>query len=172
MQVLFRVVVVLSSLALRLLRYFCVNEAIVERTLQLKIHIFVIMSLERSEKLAYERESALMLISHMVLRFTYMIPRSVILSILNIANDPDDCLRVSCLKLILQLMMNVPERVVFCDGAQVLLNGCVETNNCSLLQSSLLACLFYLDSAEFRQKKTVLDLQVITHTFTHTVNKQ
>ena len=118
------------------------------------------MSLERSEKQALERESALSLITYMVIRFTYMIPRSVILSILNIANDSDDSLRVSCLKLILRLMMNVPERVVFCDGAQVLLNGCVETNNCSLLQSSLLACLFYLDSAEFRQKKTVLDLQV------------
>lgn len=145
---------------LRLLRYICVNEAIVDRTLELKLHVFVIMSLERSDKLAHERECALSLITFMVIKYTRIIPRSVILSILNIANDPTDPLRVSCLKLILRLMMHVPERVVFCDGAQVLLNGCVETNNCSLLQSSLLACLFYLDSAEFRQKKTVLDLQV------------
>lgn len=118
------------------------------------------MSLERSDKLLYERESALSLVTFMVINYTYAIPRSLILSILNIANDPTDSLRVECLKLILRLMMHVPERVVFCDGAQVLLNGCVETNNCSLLQSSILACLFYLDSAELRQKKTVLDLQV------------
>ena len=112
------------------------------------MHIFIIMSLERSEKLAFERNCALSFVTFLVVNYTHLIPRSLILSILNIGNDSTDPLRISCLKLILRLMMNVPERVVFCDGAQVLLNGCVETNNCSLLQSSLLACLFYLDSTE------------------------
>ena len=142
------------------MRHICVNEAIVDCLLALKMHIFIIMSLERSEKLAFERNCALSFVTFLVVNYTHLIPRSLILSILNIGNDSTDPLRISCLKLILRLMMNVPERVVFCDGAQVLLNGCVETNNCSLLQSSLLACLFYLDSTEFRQKKTVLDLQV------------
>lgn len=64
-----------------------------------------------------------------------------------------------CLKLVLQLMIHVPQKVVFCDGVQVLLNGCVETGNCSLLQSSILACLYYLNTSKYRQKKTILDLQ-------------
>ena len=77
------------------------------------------------------------------------------------ANDSTDPLRTACLKLVLQLMIHIPEKVVFCDGVQVLLNGCVETCNCSLLQSSVLACLYYLTDYRFRQKKTILDLQVI-----------
>lgn len=37
----------------------------------------------------------------------------------------------------------------------------METLNCSLLQSSILACLYYLNVHCFRQKKTILDLQII-----------
>ena len=56
-------------------------------------------------------------------------------------------------------MIHVPQKVVFCDGVQVLLSGCVETANCSLLQSSILACLYYLNTSKYRQKKTILALQ-------------
>lgn len=90
-----------------------------------------------------------------------LIPRSIILSILCIANDKTDSLRTACLKLVLTLIIHVPQRVIFCDGVQVLLNGCVETLNYSLLQSSILACLYYLNLNVFRQKKTILDLQII-----------
>ena len=65
------------------------------------------------------------------------------------------------MKLILKLIICVPGNVIFCDGVQVLLNGCVETCNCSLLQCAALACLLNLNDYRFRQKKTILDLQLI-----------
>ena len=72
-----------------------------------------------------------------------------------------------CLKLVLQLMIHVPQKVVFCDGVQVLLNGCVETGNCSLLQSSILAFLYYLNTSKNRQKKSFLDLQAAVRFLSH-----
>ena len=157
--------------ALRLLKYLCINQEITQEMFSYKLNIFIIMAMERSDKLHYERETALSLVTHLIhvvvcdifhaKKFTDLIPRSIILSILCIANDATDPLRIACLKLVLQLIIRVPERVVFCDGVQVLLNGCVETSNCSLLQSSILACLYYLNNSCFRQKKTILDLQII-----------
>ena len=73
-------------------------------------------------------------------------------------------------------MIHIPEKVIFCDGVQVLLNGCVETRNCQLLQNAVTVCLYHLNHSQFRQKKTILDLQVtfiwnhvemITVTFIH-----
>ena len=57
-------------------------------------------------------------------------------------------------------MIRIPEKVIFCDGVQVLLNGCVETRNCQLLQNAVTVCLYHLNNSQFRQNKTILDLQV------------
>ncbi len=43
------------------------NQAITERMMGYKIHILVIMSLERSDKLAKERNHALALMRHLVM---------------------------------------------------------------------------------------------------------
>ena len=50
-----------------MLRYLCVSEEITKKVMGYKINIFVIMSLERSEKIAKEREYALNFVRHLVL---------------------------------------------------------------------------------------------------------
>ena len=51
---------------LRLIKYLCVNREITELMFKFKLNIFIIMSLERSDKLHYEREIALSLVDHLV----------------------------------------------------------------------------------------------------------
>lgn len=51
---------------LRLIKYLCVNEEITKRMFEYKLNIFIIMSLERSDKLHYEREIALSLVTHLI----------------------------------------------------------------------------------------------------------
>lgn len=48
-----------------------------------------------------------------------------------------------------------------CDCLSVLLTGSIELHDHSLLQSSILACLFYLNTKKYRQTKVLLDLQII-----------
>lgn len=47
------------------------------------------------------------------------------------------------------------------DCLSVLLTGSIELHDHSLLQSSILACLFYLNTKKYRQTKALLDLQII-----------
>ena len=54
------------KVALRLLKHLCQNEKVVDLVVKLKIYIFVIMSFERSEKLALERGMALNLLIHVI----------------------------------------------------------------------------------------------------------
>ena len=51
---------------LRLIKYLCVSHENTELMLKYKLNIFIIMSLERSDKLHYEREIALSLVTHLV----------------------------------------------------------------------------------------------------------
>ena len=55
-----------SFIALRLIKYLCINDTITELMFSFKLNVFIIMSLERSDKLPQERNSALALLSFLI----------------------------------------------------------------------------------------------------------
>lgn len=146
---------------LRMLRYICVDQTIVLQILKAKVQLFLIMCLERSEKFLYERECALRIISYLVDKYSTLMPRSIMVSVLCIANDHTDPIHFQCLCLVRTLLTKTPDEVIKCGGILVLLNGCMKARNGSLLQTSLLTCLFYLNEYKYRQRRTMLDLQII-----------
>lgn len=75
--------------------------------------------------------------------------------------DPTDPFRHACLQLLLRLLLENPVEVISSDCIPVLLKGALEKEDHSLLQSSLLACLYFLNNKRYRQRKVLLDLQSI-----------
>ena len=59
------------------------------------------------------------------------------------------------------MLEDSPRVAISCDCIPVLLKGSIETENHSLLQSAVLTSLCLLNKEEYRQTKTLLDLQII-----------
>lgn len=147
--------------ALRLLRYILTDQNAVIVCLKSKVHLLVIMCLERSEKFHYERDCALRIVNLLVEKHAALIPRSIYVSIISIAGDHSDPIHYQCLCILRSLLSKNPDEVMNCGGVIVLLNGCMKERNSNLLQSSLMACLYFLNEYKYRQKRTLLDIQVI-----------
>ena len=119
------------------------------------------MSFETSDREIEEREAAYGVLSDWVEQYPTSLPRSIVVAIIAVAGSKNDPLRFPSLHLLLSIFIAAPMAFFLCDGFCVLLNGCVDMQNASLLQSTLLTCLFYLNTKRFRQSKTLLDLQVV-----------
>lgn len=127
----------------------------------LKCHLFIIASFESSNKLLAEREASYRLLSAWIEQSPTSLPRSLLMAVIAVAGAKNDPLRFPSLHLLFKLFIASPRSLFLCDGYYVLLQGCIEIQNASLLQSSLLACLYFLSDQSFRQTKSLLDLQVI-----------
>ena len=77
------------------------------------------------------------------------------------ASEPSDSFRLSSLQLLLRLLLENPREMIRCDCTMVLLQGALELENHSLLQSAILACLYFLNNKSYRQSKVLLDFQII-----------
>ena len=152
---------ILLLLALQWIAQFPVSEGWMSCLFSLKCHLFIIASFESSDKQLAEREAAYRLLSTWIEQSPASLPRSLLMSIIAVAGAKNDPLRFPSLHLLLQLFIAYPRSLFLCYGYCVLLQGCIDTQNASLLQSTLLACLYFLSDQSFRQTKSLLDLQVI-----------
>lgn len=119
------------------------------------------MSFETSDREVEEREAAYGVLADWVEKHPTTLPRSLVVAVIAVAGSKNDPLRFPSLHLLLSIFIAAPMSFFLCGGFCVLLNGCVDTQNASLLQSTLLTCLYYLNTKRFRQSKTLLDLQVV-----------
>lgn len=97
--------------------------------------------------------------------FPREIPYSLAISLTSVASQSSNPFCSCCLHLLLHLLIHHTRLVISCDGISVLLRGCVEIQDDSLLQSSLLACLFLLNTPTYRQPMILLDLQYVMEPF-------
>lgn len=97
--------------------------------------------------------------------FPREIPYSLAISLTSVASQSSNPFCACCLHLLLHLLIHHTRLVISCDGVSVLLRGCVEIQDDSLLQSSLLACLFLLNTPTYRQPMILLDLQYVMEPF-------
>ena len=162
-------------LALTLLHEYASDEVVFSRLLSLKTHLFLIQFFESKSTSLANRE----IISHIFTEwvnvrfrspfssqlFPREIPYSLAISLTFVASQSSNPFCACCLHLLLHLLIHHTRLVISCDGVSVLLRGCVEIQDDSLLQSSLLACLFLLNTPTYRQPMILLDLQYVMEPF-------
>lgn len=159
----------IRSQALRTARYLTTNEAIIRSMLKLNIDLFVARALERDSKFLWERMQALKLIRQFMKVAPHLIPRSVVQSLVSIAEHPkDDFGRIS-LDAIRELVLINPEVVSSCNGIRTIVDSILDTSGQEIAGSLTLTLLFLIDQDSTRKcLRPSLDIAKLLSVFTDT----
>jgi len=159
----------IRSQALRTARYLTTNEQIIKSMLMLNMDLFISRALERDSKFLWERMQALKLIRQFMKLAPHLIPRSVVQSLVSIAEHPkDDFGRIS-LDAIRELVLINPEVVSSCNGIRTIVDAILDTSGQEIAGSLTLTLLFLIDQDSTRRcLRPSLDIAKLLSVFTDT----
>lgn len=93
----------IRSQAFRVMRYLTTDETVVREMVALNMDLFIARSLERDSKYLWERMQALKLIRRMMVVDASLLPRSIVQSLVAIAEHVKDDFRRVCLDAVREL---------------------------------------------------------------------
>lgn len=153
--------------ALRAARYLIKGEEIIRAMLRLNFDLFLCRSLERDAKFLWERMQSLKLIRQIMLVAPHLIPRSVIQSLVSIAEHPKDDFRRISLDAIRELVLTNPGVVASCNGIKTIVDSILDSSCSDIAGSLTLTLLFLLDQDNTRQYiRPGLDIAKLLSVFT------
>lgn len=157
------------SLAFRVLRYVCKTKAILQQIFSLCIDLFVARALERDSKFLWERMQALKLVKQMIVVDPSQLSRTIVNSLVSVAEQPKDDFRRISLDAIRELVLVNPQIVSSCNGIRTIVDSILDQTCQDIASSLTLTLLFLLDQDSTRRVlRPSVDLLKLLSVFTET----
>jgi hypothetical protein len=123
--------------------------------------IDVCSSLEREEKCKAERLQALKLVRCLVDVAVAKTPRSIVQSLVAVAEANDDSLRFQCLRVLCEIALRCPAVAAASNGIRTLVNAIVDPSLATQQPALIDALVYLLDGADTRQYVRANDVAVL-----------
>jgi len=139
------------TVAFRVMRHSILEREALDAMLDLRIHLFIVRSLDCEESHELERMEALKLVRKMLEMDYSMIPRGVVRSLVAIAMHPDDGLRGVVLETLRQLAMQDTLMVAECQGIRAIVQAIVDPKMKAMAPALTLSLLHLLGNEKSRK---------------------
>jgi hypothetical protein len=155
--------------SLRCIRY-CINDNSSALLMyKLNLDLFIVRGLERESRYMWERMQAFKLLKKLAQIAPSLITRSLMQSLLAIAEQPKDDFRRVSLDLLRELTLASPELVAQCNGIRVIIDAILDPACADIANSLTLTLLYLLDTESTRKYlRPGLDLVRLLAVFTDT----
>jgi hypothetical protein len=130
--------------ALRTIRYWCVDDLLIESFLALGVDYLVARAIEREHRYLDERLQGLKLIRHIIQYNDIYITRPIIVTLLALSEQPKEEFRVVALDTLKDLLLTQPALILSTTNARQVLIDAVLDPSLSELSSSLTWAILYL----------------------------
>lgn len=159
----------IRSQSFRVMRYIIKDNVIVKVMWKLSMDLLISRSLERDSKFLWERMQALKLVRHLMTVDPTLIPRTIVASLVSIAEHPKDDFRRVCLDAIRELVLINPDIVASCNGIKTIVDSILDTACQDIAGSLTLTLLFLLDQDSMRRYlRPSVDILKLLSVFTDT----
>eukprot|EP01137_Pigoraptor_chileana_P027953 Opistho-2@11269 len=153
--------------ALRVCRYVVHDMDSIRAFLKFHFDAFLCISLERTIDFEVERTQALKLARHIAEIQATLMPRSIVASIVAIADNSEDRFSRVCLETLTELAVRCPKIVAQADGFRTILRSILLTNNRKLVDTLCLAILCVVNRSETRRFLRIdTELESVLYPFT------
>ncbi|CAJ0762133.1 9358_t:CDS:10 [Entrophospora sp. SA101] len=148
----------------RLLRYLITDTKSLEDIINLNYKIFIMRSLSKDPRsFNDEREEVLKLVRSFfdVPNGIKLIPLGILKSIVSIAEQSDDKLKIMSLETLIEIMIREPEIIIKCGGMGIILKSLID-GPIDMLECIIMSLLYILDIPETRDYiRPGIDLEII-----------
>jgi len=159
----------IRSQTFRVLRYLATDAPTIRAMLSLNIDLLVSRSLERDSKYLWERMHALKFIRRMMAVDPSTISRSIVQSLVSIADFPKDDFRRVCLDAVRELVVVQPGLVASCSGLKTIVDSILSPTCQDIAGSLTLTLIFLLDQDRTRRyMRPSADILTLLSVFTDT----
>nr|CAG8581665.1 1986_t:CDS:2 [Entrophospora candida] len=153
----------------RLLRYLITDTKSLEDIINLNYKIFIMRSLSKDPRsFNDEREEVLKLVRSFfdVPNGIKLIPLGILKSIVSIAEQSDDKLKIMSLETLIEIMIREPEIIIKCGGMGIILKSLID-GPIDMLECIIMSLLYILDIPETRDYiRPGIDLEIVISIFT------
>ncbi|CAJ0913292.1 7498_t:CDS:10 [Entrophospora sp. SA101] len=147
----------------RLLRYLITDTKSLEDIINLNYKIFIMRSLSKDPRsFNDEREEVLKLVRSFfdVPNGIKLIPLGILKSIVSIAEQSDDKLKIMSLETLIEIMIREPEIIIKCGGMGIILKSLID-GPIDMLECIIMSLLYILDIPETRDYiRPGIDLEI------------
>lgn len=135
----------------RLLRHLMLEQESIGEFNSLRVHLFVVRTLDVEHRHVLERMEALKLCRRIMELKCSLLPRGIVRSLVAIANNPEDTFRRVALETLRQMALRCTAMVAQCDGIRVIVQAIVDPEMREMAQSLTLTLLHLLSHGPSRQ---------------------
>eukprot|EP00004_Rigifila_ramosa_P013527 TRINITY_DN3004_c0_g1_i1.p1 TRINITY_DN3004_c0_g1~~TRINITY_DN3004_c0_g1_i1.p1 ORF type:complete len:1085 (-),score=258.97 TRINITY_DN3004_c0_g1_i1:103-3207(-) len=157
----------IRSSALRTLRYLCKDKSFITTLVSIHVDYCVVRSLERDKVHDPERLQALKLIRKIMEVDCNVMPRSLVQSLVAVAENPEDNFKRVCLETLCEITIRNPALVALTNGLRTIFASVLEPVGQEIMDSLVLTILYVLNDENTRSYvRKDLELEVILSPFT------